>query len=152
MNHANLIKLIKTGQRFMRWDDDTYRGWLEKNTGRRSCTECSDAQLAYLVEKLRDLGFTAPPAPRAKGGSGPGHPTPAQWRKVEGLVKKLGFASLNDPGLISFCRRVAKVDSPRFLDSRGVSDFIVALEKWLAHKEAHPQPGTPQRQQPKGKS
>jgi hypothetical protein len=151
MNRASLIKLIKTGQRFMRWDDDTYRGWLEKHAGHRSCTECSDAQLAHLVDKLRALGFAPPPAPRAKGGSGPGHPTQDQWRKVEVLAKRLDFTGLDDPGLATFCRRQTKVDSPRFLNSRGISKFIFALEKWLASKETQPQPGTTQRPRLKGK-
>lgn len=138
MNRARLIRLIKTGQRFMGWPDDIYRGWLEKHTGRRSCTECTDAQLAHLVDALRALGFAPPPAPRAKGGSGPGHPTPAQWRKVEGLAKALGFTGLDDPGLATFCRKVAKVDTPRFLDARGISALIVALENWLQYRATHP--------------
>ncbi len=152
MSRAYLIKLIKTGQRFMGWDDDTYRGWLEKQTSRRSSTACTDAQLAHLVDELRALGFAPPPAPRAKGGSGPGHPTLRQWSKVEMLAKRLGFTGMDDPGLATFCRRVAKVDTPRFLDARGISHFIIALEKWLASKETQPQPGTPRCPRQKGKS
>ena len=117
MNRARLIKLIKTGQRFMHWDDDTYRAWLEKHTGRRSCTECTDAQLSHLVDILRALGFAPPPAPRAKGGSGPNHPTPRQWGKLERLAKEKKFTGLDDPGLVTICRNVAKVDNPRFLDA-----------------------------------
>lgn len=140
MNRARLIKLIKTGQRVMGWDDPTYRAWLEKHTGRRSCKDCSDAQLSHLVDELRALGFTPLPAPRAKGGSGPGHPSEAQWRKVEVLAKRFGYTGLDDPGLATFCRRVAKVDTPRFLDSRGIGAIIVALENWIAHRAANPQP------------
>jgi phage gp16-like protein len=152
MNRARLIKLIKTGQRFMGWPDDIYRDWLEKHTGRRSCTACTDAQLAHLVDALRTLGFAPPPAPRARGGSGPGHPTQDQWRKLEVLAKRLGFTGLDDPGLATFCHRQTKVDTPRFLDSRGISKFIYVLEKWLASKETQPQPGTPRRPRQKGKS
>jgi phage gp16-like protein len=151
MIRARLIKLIKTGQRFMGWPDDTYRAWLEKHTGQRSSTKCTDAQLAHLVDELRFLGFAPPPMPRAKGGSGPGHPSPKQWHKAESLAKALGFSGLDDPGLATFCRRVVKVDSPRFLDAVGISHLIIGLEKWLAHKETHPQPGTTKRPRQKGK-
>ncbi len=138
MNRAGLIKLIKTGQRFMGWPDDIYRVWLKKHTGCRSSTACTDAQLSHLVDELRALGFAPPPAPRAKGGSGPGHPTAAQWRKVEGLAKRLGLTGLDDPGLATLCRKVAKVDNPRFLDSKGIGALILALENWIVYRSAHP--------------
>lgn len=137
MNRARLIKFIKTGQRFMGWGDDVYRAWLEKNTGRRSCTECNDGQLALLADILRKHGFAPLPAPRAKGGSGPGFPSQAQWRKVEMLAKEHGYRGLDDPGFATLCHKVAKVDSPRFLDAKGVNAILAALENWLAHKKNH---------------
>lgn len=139
MNRARLIKLIKSGQRFMGWDDDTYRAWLEKQTGKRSCTECSEGELAHLAGDLRANGFQPKPFPRA-GGKGANRPTDRQLQTVDQLAKEKGLAGLEDPGLVTLCRRVAKVDNPRFLDRKGVSSLIIALERWVAWDKSHPKP------------
>lgn len=141
MNRAGLIKLIKTGQRYMKWDDATYRAWLEKHTGCRSCTKCSEVQLVHLANELRELGFAMPASAKVHGGRGPGRPTQYQWSKAEKLAQTIGFQGLEDPGLAVFTRRVAKVDSPRFLDYRGISALIIGLEKWAEYKRTHHEKG-----------
>ncbi len=138
MNRAHLIKLIKTGQRFMGWDDATYRAWLEKHTGKRSCTECSEAELSRLGDELRANGFQPSTASKPRGGSGPGRPTEKQWAFAWRLAKEKGFSGLDDPGLATLCRRVAKVDNPRFLDSQGMRALILALERWIEYGKTHP--------------
>lgn len=136
MNRAALIKLIKTGQRFMGWDDATYRAWLEKHTGKRSCADCSEADLSRIGDDLRANGFQPITAIKPKGGSGPGRPTERQWAYAWRLAKQKGFTGLDDPGLATLCRRVAKVDNPRFLDSDGMRALILALDRWIAHGKA----------------
>ena len=153
MKRPQLIKLIKTGQRFMGWDDDTYRAWLEKHTGKRSCTECSDNELSRLSDMLRANGFQPSAASKPRGGSGPGRPTEKQWAYVWRLAKEKGFAGLDDPGLAALCRRVAKVDNPRFLDNLGIRALIVALERWIASGNADKAaPGSIQKCPPKSTS
>lgn len=139
MNRAALIKLIKTGQRFMGWDDATYRAWMEKHTGKRSCTDCSETELSRLGDELRANGFQPNAASKPRGGSGPGRPSEKQWAFAWRLAKQKGFTGLDDPGLATLCRRVAKVDSPRFLDQHGMRALITALERWIDWEKAHPE-------------
>lgn len=133
MNKPRLIQLVKIGQKRMGWDDATYRAWLEKHTARRSAKDCSEAQLSLLADLLRDLGALDRPgmAPATSVASGPDRPTQAQWRMALGLSKKLGMSgATNDPDLANFCKRVAKVDNPRFLDRRGMHALISGLTAW----------------------
>lgn len=133
MNKPRLIQLVKIGQKKMGWDDSTYRAWLEKNTGKRSAKDCSEAELSLAADLLRDMGALDRPgmAPAIPGGSGPDRPTQAQWRTALGLAKKLGMSgAVNDPALLTFCKRVAKVDNPRFLDRAGMHALISGLAAW----------------------
>jgi hypothetical protein len=138
MNKHRLIQLVKIGQKRMGWDDATYRAWLEKHTGRRSAKDCSEAQLSLAADLLRDMGALDQPgaAPAIPGGSGPDRPTQAQWRTALGLSKKLGMSGMaTDPALLTFCKRVAKVDNPRFLDRAGMHALISGLAAWEADRK-----------------
>lgn len=150
MNRNRLLGMIHVAVKHLGWDDATYRAWLEKQTGHASCKECSDRQLSLVADLLRDLGALDPPAAvKGTGGSGRDRPTQAQWRCVVKLSKDCGLSgAIDDPGLATLCARVAKVDNPRFLDRHGISDLILALERWAASKakrkpasgESHPAP------------
>lgn len=137
MNKPRLIQLVKIGQKRMGWEDDAYRAWLEKHTGKRSSKDCSEAQLSMLADEMRDLGAldqagvnTTPP-----GGSGPDRPTQRQWRAVLGLAKKCGLTGKpDDPAFVTFCKRIAHVENPRFLTREGISDVMVGLERWRAYR------------------
>lgn len=136
-----LIQLIKIGQKRLGWDDALYRAWLEKHTGKRSAKDCSEAELSALADEMRGLGALDQPgeAARIPGGSGSGRPTQRQWRAALGLSKKLGMSGKpDDPAFITFCKKITKLENPRFLDSKGVSALILALEHWHAWRKAHP--------------
>lgn len=141
MNKPRLIQLIKIGQKRLGWDDEVYRAWLEKHTSKRSCKDCSEAQLSALADEMRDLGAldtpgTATPIP---GGSGPDRPTQRQWRAALGLSKKLGMTGKHDdPAFITFCKKIAKVENPRFLTRGGISVVMIALEHWCTWRKTHP--------------
>lgn len=138
---ARLIQLIKIGQKRMGWDDALYRAWLEKRTGKRSAKDCSEAELSALADEMRDLGALDQPrtATKRPGGSGPDRPTQRQWGAALGLSKKLGMTGKpDDPAFISFCKKITKLENPRFLDSKGISALILALENWHAWRKAHP--------------
>lgn len=141
MNKPRLIQLVKIGQKRMGWDDDTYRAWLEKHTGKRSAKDCSEGQLSILADLLRDMGAldkTGCTPPAVPGGSGPDRPTQAQWRTALGLSKKLGMSGMaTDPALLTFCKRVAKVDNPRFLDRAGMHALISGLAAWNEDRKRH---------------
>ncbi|MDP2961322.1 MAG: regulatory protein GemA [Sulfurimicrobium sp.] len=138
---ARLIQLIKIGQKRLGWDDAIYRAWLEKHTGKRSAKNCSEAELSALADEMRDMGALDMPggATPVPGGSGPDRPTQRQWRAALGLSKKLGMTGKpDDPAFVTFCKKITKLENPRFLDSKGVSALILALENWHAWRKAHP--------------
>jgi hypothetical protein len=137
MNKPRLIQLVKIGQKNLGWEDDVYRAWLEKHTGKRSCKDCSEAQLSVLADEMRALGaldqaeVVTPP-----GGSGADRPTQRQWSSVLALAKKCGLTGgYDDPAFITLCKRIAKVENPRFLTREGVSDVMVGLERWAAYRK-----------------
>jgi hypothetical protein len=144
MNKPRLIQLIKIGQKRLGWEDDIYRAWLEKHTGKRSCKDCSEAQLSMLADELRDLGALDQAGVDTKplGGSGADRPTQRQWRTVLGLAKKCGLTGeADDPAFITFCKNIAKVESPRFLTREGISDVMVGLERWRTYQKEQKKKG-----------
>lgn len=137
MNRNRILAMIHVAFKHLGWDDATRRAWLEKQTGQTSCKACTDRQLSLVADLLRDMGALDKPAPvKGTGGSGRDRPTQAQWRCVVKLSKDCGLSgSLEDPGLVTLCERVAKVASPRFLDRHGMHALITALEGWAASKK-----------------
>lgn len=109
---------------------EDYRAWLENLTGQRSCKDLSDTRMAALVAVFRQQGLLD----KKRTGSGPDRPTLAQWRKMETLARKLGFGHAMTPAFATWVKKVAKVESPRFLTRESISSVIVGLEKWLAYK------------------
>ncbi len=138
MNRARLIALIHAGAKALGMDEDTRRAWMEKHTGKRSCTDCSEAQLSRLGDELRAAGYQPGPATKAPGGSGPGRPTKSQWGLIAKLARQKGMSGLDDQSLATYAKKVAKVDSLRFLDQSGARALIVALERWLDWEKGHP--------------
>ncbi len=152
MDRSKLIQLVKIGQKNMIWDDDTYRAWLEKHTGKRSAKDCSDAELSLAGDLLRDMGALKRPCSEQQsipGGSGPDRATQAQWRLALALSREVGMSGApNDPALTTFCRRVAKVDNLRFLDKEGMRALICGLQAWKdGRKKRRGQSPTPAEQQ-----
>lgn len=135
----SLIAMVHIAKARMNMDDETYRDWLDKNTGKRSSAALTVAQLLALVKTLRDGGYLEEPPVRAKviAGKGANRPTQAQWNTARGLVKKIGLdGELDGEAFASFVRRVAKVDSPRFLTRATMAHVLIGLEKWLLERAA----------------
>ncbi len=127
------LSMLHLGAKNMGWDEDTRRAWMERLTGKRSGKDCSNDELDRLCTELRRLGAldNGRPLGRADaGGSGEGRPSRAQLIALKTAAKKLGFSGIDDPGLATFVRNVAKVDSPRFLTARTVSHVLVGLNNW----------------------
>ena len=137
MNRPALLKMLHAGARRLGWDEDTRRAWMKKHTTQSSAALCSDAELSLLVDLMRDLKALAPNsnAPLPPTGN-PDRPTQQQWRYALGLSKKLGMSGVaHDPALITFCQRVCKVASPRFLDRADMASLINGLEGWRHAKQ-----------------
>lgn len=134
MNRVGLIKFIKFACRYLKWDDTSYRRWLLADTGKRSCTACTDEELARLAGDLRRRGVPEKPI-EIPGGTGADRPTLAQWRLARGLAKDLGMSGkFNEPAFITFAKRQAKVDHPRWLDRSGMSKLITGLKMWKRNR------------------
>ncbi len=139
----SLIAMVHIAKSRMGMDDETYRDWLAKNTGKRSSSDLSDKQLATLVQTLRTAGYLdeAPAAARVIAGKGANRPTDAQWKTARGLAKKIGLdGGLDGEAFASFVKRITKVDSPRFLTKASMAKVLIGLEKWhqqRAEKVAH---------------
>lgn len=113
-------------------DDADYRTWLESLTGKRSCKDCTGAELAALASTLR--ACNALEMPRLKGiqgGKGDNRPSDAQWRLANRLCRELDMSGCDDPRFAAFAKRIAKVDSPRFMTRQSIRAVIAALGKWI---------------------
>ena len=134
----NQLSMLHLGAKNMGWDEDTRRAWMDKLVGQRSGKDCTDAELDRLCTEMRRLGAldNGRPLGRADaGGRGEGRPSRAQLIALKTAAKKLGFSGIDDPGLTTFVRKVAKVDSPRFLTARQISHVLVGLERWTQHND-----------------
>ena len=117
---------IHTATKAVGLDGDKYKTWLKKRTGKESCKDLTDAQLADLVEWLR--------------------PTDAQWWKVKALIREIGLSGFEDEGYKTFVRRVTKEDDPRLLSRLQVHNLIAGLVSWANHRRQAgpvPPPGAP---------
>lgn len=135
----SLIAMVHIAKSRMGMDDETYRDWLENQTSQRSSAALTVAQLLKLVKTLREGGYLEAPPVSAKviAGKGANRPTQAQWKTARGLVKKIGLeGDLDGEAFASFVRRVAKVDSPRFLTKATMAHVLIGLENWLKDRLA----------------
>lgn len=118
---------------------EDYEAWLEKLTGKRSSGALNEAERAAAVRVLRREGLLPN---RARGGVGRGvegqdRPTSAQWGRIAGLARSLGWSDgLEDNRLRAFVKRTAKVENPRFITRAQASKVINGLEVWVAQKNA----------------
>ncbi|MBS4016772.1 MAG: DUF1018 domain-containing protein [Dechloromonas sp.] len=141
MNRPALIKMIHLGRRCLGWDDETYRGWMQEQVGKHSSTECTDRELSHLVTYLQSLGVVDKKSEQLPASAGrQSRPTKKQWEYALDLSKKVGMTgTMDDPALVTLCRKVAKKDHPRFLDQKGIGNLINALQGWKKNREKHEQ-------------
>lgn len=128
-----LLAQVHLGAKRKGMDDDTYRDWLERETGQRSCKQLTDTQLSALVQELRGAGALDDAPPGTVGR--PDRPTRPQWARLGTACRALGWSGTADPRFAAFVKRTARVDHPRFLDRKGASKVITGLEAWArSHK------------------
>ena len=116
---------------------EAYEDWLERHTGKRSAGKLTTDGRIALIKQLRRDGLIPE---RERGGMGPTNkgadrPTPAQWNKMGGLARSMGWEKgLEDPRLRSFVSRTAKVHSARFITRTQASKVIMGLEEWVRQR------------------
>lgn len=113
-------------------DEETYRDAMERATGKRSAADCSDAELAMLVEHFSSRGFVAARKGRitAEG----------QAAKYLAKVRALWIAGWNlgviadpsDKAMQAFIERQTRIAAARWLkDADDAGKVIEALKSWL---------------------
>ncbi len=114
-----------------------YEDWLESRTGKRSASKLTTDERIGLVKILRRDGLIPDSGRGGLGRTADGEdrPTSAQWGKIGGLSRALGWKGLEDQGLKAFVTRTAKVSSTRFLTRAQASAVILGLEEWVAQKK-----------------
>ena len=138
--HALLGRVHQgTARLFGREDRAAHAAFVLAHTGKRSCRDCTAAELQGLIRVLIDKGtiaarahrVTPAAAIRQPGGQGPDRPTPRQWAFIVDLAKARGWdEGLADLRLHAFIRRTVLVDALRFLTRADASQVITGLKRW----------------------
>lgn len=127
----SLIAMIHIGKARLGMDEETYRAWLEKPTGKRSSADMTFAELSKLVAELRAQGALNGAASKVIGGRGGNRPTEAQWNFARVLAREIGLADgIEGLAFSSFVKRIVKIENPRFLTKEAMQKVLTALEKW----------------------
>ncbi len=116
---------------------EAYEDWLERHTGKRSAGKLTTPERIQLIKRLRKDGLI----PEQKRGGigkttgGEERPTPAQWNKIGGLARDMGWErGLEDSRLHAFAERTAKVSNTRFMSRSQASKVILGLEEWVRQR------------------
>lgn len=112
---------------------EAYENWLERHTGKRSAGKLTTDERIALIKTLLREGLIPDRGRGGKGQTAAGdeRPTPAQWNRIGGLARKMGWNGLEDQALQGFVRRTAKVSNARFMSRAQASKVILGLEHWL---------------------
>lgn len=127
----SLIAMVHIGKARLGMDEETYRAWLEKRTGKRSCSSLAFDDLARLVAELRAQSALSAPTSKVIGGRGANRPTEAQWNLARYLSRQIGLeGGIEGQAFASFVKRISKVENPRFLTKEAMQKVLTGLEKW----------------------
>lgn len=129
---TSLIRVIKTGQSVLGWDDATYKGVLLRLTGKSSSTKCSIRELEDVKEYMHSQGFPRQ-APKGKGR----RPNVAEQRKaivakIEALLAEDGLSWTYAEGIAlqmwneSLLEWLNNKDDP--FDNKKINAVMIALE------------------------
>lgn len=136
-NQIRAIHALKSRARF---DDDTYRDWLERETGKRSCKLLSISQAVKVIDRLKTI-TNDPRSPREGASSDPAKPDlsgpyAAKLRALWISGWHLGVVrDRRDKALLAFIRRQTGIDHTRWLrEPADARKAIEALKSWLARE------------------
>jgi hypothetical protein len=127
-NKKKLIQLIHIGKGKKGLADDTYRAFLEGVTGKQSCADMSERQLAAVLRAMRKNGFAF--LPRRVQPEEQGRATTAQLEYIKGMWQKCA-RNKSDAALLAFVNRIAGVKALRFLTVDTAKDVILALRDMM---------------------
>ncbi|EBP4586514.1 regulatory protein GemA [Salmonella enterica] len=119
-----LVRVIKTGQSWLGWDDATWRSVLFRLTGKSSSTKCSIRELEDVKEYMHSKGFPRK-APKGKGR----RPKVADRRKallakIEALLADGGLSWAYAEGIASHMYGQKVIE---WLDDEQLNAVMIAL-------------------------
>ncbi len=116
-------------------DEDTRRAAQVAVTGKASCAEMTEAELARLIQHWNKLGSGV--TARAPEGDAPGMATRWQLATLERLALEMGWTDgLDDARLIGFIKHTARVERPQWLTRQDCTRVISGLARWKRQREA----------------
>ena len=130
---TSTIALIHIAKTDLGLDDETYRDFLERETGKRSTKAMSEAERRKVLAAFRRDGWT----PRSKGaGKRLDGPYAAKLQALWIAGWNLGIVrNRRDQAMLAFIKRQTGIDHTRFLrDQADAKKAIEALKDWL-HRE-----------------
>lgn len=121
-DEKHLRRVIKTGQRSLKWDDDVYQSVLLRFTGKSSSTQCNAHELDKVLVFMRSQGFKpvrrkAKPA-KAKEDSKP------LLKRINALLIKHGRPSTYADGI---AKHMFNVDKLEWLNCEQLKKVMQAL-------------------------
>ena len=136
-----LIQLIHVGRGKLALTDDAYRALLQGVSGKDSCADMTVPELEDAMKAMRRAGFRVRKKLPLRSEE-IGKATTDQLAYIKGMWE-LAATHKTDNALNAFIRRVARVDSIRFLNVRGAQKVILALRAMMV-KSGYDPDGIPQ--------
>lgn len=155
-SRKRLIRLIHVAKRDMGMDEDSYRGLLERETGKRSAADMSVSQLDQVLKAMKANGFKVrkpvsastnakvrefPRKPKAEVREGQKAMITALWIDLWQLG---AVRDRTDKALDAFIKRQTGIEHLRWLGPHEAHRVIEALKDWCA-REGFDVPQNPQR-------
>ena len=128
------LAAIHTAKKQLGLDDDVYRDLLEGLTGKRSAADLTGEERRRVIERMRDVGFTAKHAPNPRDRNFVYHAR-AEHRLIAALWRNLWLlGEIADPGpraLDRFVQRQAGVAALKWLAPEAAAAVVQALKAML---------------------
>jgi phage gp16-like protein len=144
-----LIQLIHVGRNKLALADDVYRALLRGATGKESCTGMTMAELEKTLNVIKAAGFRVekklPLNAEEIGGA-----TAEQLSYIKGMWG-LAARVKTEQALNRFIKRIARVDTIRFLDRKSAQKVILALRD-ITGKTGYDPDGIPEVYDPEAKT
>lgn len=132
-NRQKMISKIHIAQQQLGLDDDVYRDLLAQATGKRSCKDMSDNELAAVLNLLQQKGFGTEAGAKAY------QRTPLHFAEHGAMMRKMG-ALLTQMGKSwayahGIARKMFNVDTVQRCDGEQMRKVLAALN-YQAKREA----------------
>jgi len=133
-----LIQLIHIGKAKLGWDEAAYRCFLAGAAdGVSSCADMTIRQLERALGGMRRCGFVTHHAGRVREEER-GSASLEQLEYIKGMWRKCA-RNKSDAALGAMIKRIAHVDSIRFLDKEKARDVILALRDMMRQAGCAPE-------------